>query len=573
MVARWHHRFWHYLLLLAAGSCMFLVNLGGASLWDIDEGKNSPCAYEMMASGNWIIPTHNGVLRVDKPALLYWLQIAAYACFGVNEFAARLPSALAALGALLLAYELGRALFGKATGLMSGLIAATTPMLCGAARFANPDALLHFFTLLTFVIFWLGHRQPTGLWWIGLGAATGMGMLAKGPVALALPGAAGLLFLLWDGRARIILDRRLGWGMLTWSLVALPWFIWVGVDTKGAFLRGFFLDHNVGRFGGAMEGHAGTPLYYLVVLVVGMTPWTFFLGMGIWSAIASVRRPSAAAPHAAACNWGDRQQVGHPEVAPAPGAAYRFLLTWIAVYLVFFTLAATKLPNYILPVVVPCAVLTARCLDRWRQARLVVPAWAWRTSFVGLVLVGVGVGGGLAVAGGVGEWSLLRGRFIPGLAGWAWLGVVPLAGATGAWALWRREHRTGVFACLTFAALLLLAPMAAWGSVAFNRVKAPQPLVESAGSRQLQSDLRIGAWQMEHVPSLNFYVQRDIIHIQNEKELRGLLRYPLPVHVFLPAQVWDQCRASTRELGRVAARNRDMYRHADVVVVVNQAAQ
>ena len=108
MVARWHHRVWHYLLLLAVGWCMFLVNLGGPSLWDVDEGRNAPCAYEMMASGDWVVPTHNGVLRSAKPVLLYWLQIAAYSCFGVNEFDARLPSALAALASLLLAYELGR---------------------------------------------------------------------------------------------------------------------------------------------------------------------------------------------------------------------------------------------------------------------------------------------------------------------------------------------------------------------------------------------------------------------------------------------------------------------------------
>src|SRR5262245_13532547 len=87
----------HYLLLLLAWAALCLVNLGGPSLWDIDEGNNATCAREMFDAGNWIVPTFNYYLRVDKPALLYWLQGACYRVFGVNEFSARFPSTLAAL--------------------------------------------------------------------------------------------------------------------------------------------------------------------------------------------------------------------------------------------------------------------------------------------------------------------------------------------------------------------------------------------------------------------------------------------------------------------------------------------
>src|SRR5207244_12199785 len=101
MFTRLHHRGGHYLLLLALGSCLFFPNLGGPSLWDLDEGRNATCAWEMMLAGNWVIPTFNGDLRVDKPALLYWLQVAAYYGFGVNEFSARVPSAFGGLGMVL----------------------------------------------------------------------------------------------------------------------------------------------------------------------------------------------------------------------------------------------------------------------------------------------------------------------------------------------------------------------------------------------------------------------------------------------------------------------------------------
>src|SRR6266446_2665899 len=99
-----NHRCFHYLLLLALGAGLCFPNLGGPSLWDIDEGNNAEAAREMLESDNWVVPTFNFQLRVDKPALLYWLQIGAYRAFGVGEFGARLPSALAALFTVLVTY-------------------------------------------------------------------------------------------------------------------------------------------------------------------------------------------------------------------------------------------------------------------------------------------------------------------------------------------------------------------------------------------------------------------------------------------------------------------------------------
>jgi hypothetical protein len=93
-------------VLLAVAGALVLPNLGVPSLWDIDEGNNSEAAREMLESGNWVVPTFNFALRVDKPALLYWLQMSAYGWLGVGELAARLPSALAALVTVWLTYEL-----------------------------------------------------------------------------------------------------------------------------------------------------------------------------------------------------------------------------------------------------------------------------------------------------------------------------------------------------------------------------------------------------------------------------------------------------------------------------------
>src|SRR5579864_6377941 len=341
-----NNRSGHYALLLAAGSALFLLNLGGATLWDLDEGRNSTCSAAMYESGDLIKPTFNGDLRVDKPALLYWLQVAGYRLFGVNEFAARLPSACAALLTLLLCYELGRRLFTPLSGLLGGLVVASTPMLCAAARFANPDALLNFCTVLTLYFFWRGLPNPGWFWFVSSGIGTGLGVLAKGPVGLVLPLCVIFLFLFWDRKLRLLPDWRLFPGVLAFCLVALPWYIMVGLETKGEFLRGFFLNHNYQRFLSTMERHDGSLLYYPVILLVGMAPWSIFLAMAFWyGGWSVVKNPWSRLRNAwtAAADQDSGKEDGGSRMATAAG--YRFLFCWIAVYLVFFSLSATKLPN------------------------------------------------------------------------------------------------------------------------------------------------------------------------------------------------------------------------------------
>ena len=101
----------------ASSALLTLPNLGGPSLWDVDEGVNAQAAREMREAGTWIVPTFNYQLRTAKPVMLYWLQRASYAAFGVNEFSARLPSVLAGWLAVLLTYELARRMFARATAL------------------------------------------------------------------------------------------------------------------------------------------------------------------------------------------------------------------------------------------------------------------------------------------------------------------------------------------------------------------------------------------------------------------------------------------------------------------------
>src|SRR5687768_1167165 len=148
------------LVLILAAALVFFTNLGVPQLWDEDEPRNAACAREMLARGDWVVPTFNHELRTQQPVLVYWLIMAAYSVFGVNEFAARLPSALLAVGTTLVTFHLGRLLFCARVGLLAGLMMATCLMFGVAGRAATPDSCLIFFTSLSMLAFvWAVSRR------------------------------------------------------------------------------------------------------------------------------------------------------------------------------------------------------------------------------------------------------------------------------------------------------------------------------------------------------------------------------------------------------------------------------
>jgi len=540
----------HYLLLVTAWAALCLVNLGAPSLWDIDEGNNAEAAREMYESGNWIVPTFNFVLRVDKPALLYWLQMLAYHTFGINEFSARLPSALAALCSVLLTYELGRKLFGAVVGLYAGLVLVSSVLFCVSAHFANPDALLNACTVLTFLFFWRDYERGGNGWLVLCGISTGLAMLAKGPVGLILPSAAALLFLLWSRQLRRYFRPHLLGGMAAFLLVAAPWYAWVSADTKAEFLRGFFLTHNVNRFLAPMENHRGPVLYYLLVLLAGFVPWSVFFAATAWH------------------TWQWSRQTHRPG-QPTQDLRYRFLACWIAVYLAFFTLSRTKLPNYVLPLYPPVALLVGHFLDRWRRGEVAPPAWTMYGGLVALCLVGVLTVAGLLIGGGAVGGGLLHGKHLPGLESWAFLGAVPLLGSVVGWWCLRGQRRGGLIAAVALTAVLFTGAFAGWGNAAVDRHKAPRPLAESLHEHLGEGDVLVGTYQYFQ-PSLVFYCRQEIREWPLEQQVLDQLSYPIPVYFFMPASVWEDLCHKVAGPYRVLGRHHDLYRRCEVVLVTNR---
>ncbi|QJW96895.1 glycosyltransferase family 39 protein [Frigoriglobus tundricola] len=580
-----------YAILLAASAALTLPNLGATSLWDVDEGVNAEAAREMRDNGTWVIPTFNYQLRTAKPVMLYWLQRGTYTAFGVSEWSARLPSVLAAWLTVLLTYELARGMFGRTTGLLAGVVLASAVEFCVLAHAATPDATLLLFTVLTYRLFWSRHENGARVWWVPTAAACGLAVLTKGPVGLALPGLVILTYFAWNRELGRLLDRKLWWAVLTFALVAGPWYGLVTAETRGVWAGTFFGRENLQRFTTPMENHRGPVLYHAAALLVLFTPWSAFLLGAVWYGLKATRReePNPPTPFPKKEGGAGPSAVLSPSPRPGPREApltgpgskeggvgegasprpYRFLICWFAAYLVFFSAAATKLPNYMLPVYPALAILTARFLVRWRAGDLTLPRWMMPAAVAGVVVTAVAVFGGLLVAGDAVQVLPAGSRVFPGLERWAVLAAVPLAAAVVMARAVRANDRARFVRAMTVGAVTFTALAAAFPSLSVDEQKAPKELVRLSGVDDPSRDIRLGHFDWFQ-PSLVFYARRELVEVFSPDKAAEFLAVPTPGYLFVPAKTWEQVEPKLAVPTRIVARHRDFYRNCDILVVTNE---
>jgi len=334
--------------------CVF-AGLGGLPLFDLDEGAFAQATLEMLRSGNFAATTLNGEPRFDKPILIYWLQAASVSLFGVNEFAFRLPSALAAIGWMALLWRMVRRRCDPATADVAVLLAVTSIGVSIIARAAIADALLNLClvgamgSLLRYAETAQRRHSVMAFAWMAIGTLT------KGPVAIVLPLAVSLVLAARERRWRDWF--RGAFDPLAWAVFVLlltPWLWAVNAAQGVAFFAGFLGDHNIGRFTGTMHGHGGSVFYYLLALPLVLLPYSgWFL---------------RALPSARALWQGDRW--------------HGFLWSWFAITFVLFSLSATQLPHYILYGATPLFVLLAM-----RRDALSVRGWAFVPAAILFALV------------------------------------------------------------------------------------------------------------------------------------------------------------------------------------------
>lgn len=353
--------------MLVLVCCAFFVLLGSRSLNEPDEGRYSVIAWTMASTGDWVVPKLWLNPHMDKPPFTYWAEAASLKVLGPNEWGVRVPLALAALSGILATLLLGRAILGRAQALWAIVVLGSSLLYFVMARMLTTDLYLTQFVAWAALGLWQtwasSDPRNTGsrrfLWGCLTWAATGGGVLTKGPIALAIPAASAVALLVAGRKDRSLCGRFVVANLVSFPLmplVAAPWFLLVFNRLPGAadfMVFGQAVGHAMGRTANDRSGH---PLYFFAILAVGFLPWTPFLGW-LW------RRD-----HWRGLSATQRQ-------------GWVFLNVWAIFTFTLFSLTRSKLPAYILPIFPALALLCS-----WRffgsEYRSALPRAAWRTTML-----------------------------------------------------------------------------------------------------------------------------------------------------------------------------------------------
>ncbi len=346
---------------------MFFVGIGRLALIEPDEGRNAEVAREMLAMGDWITPHFNNFSYLDKPPVFFWAVASSFKAAGLSEASARFPSALAALLTVFLAWFLARRMFGDLTGLYSGIVLATSPLIVVFAREVIFDMTLTLFVTGAMVCYWMRESEygrPKRLDVLFF-AALGLATLTKGPVGFLLPLLSIGVYLSLRGKLARLKDLNWLVGLVTFFAITLPWFIAVSIRHPD-FPKYAFWQESLERFATGQSHRGGPIYYYLIIYLVGFLPWSFFL---LYAALHRVRA------------WRDLRR---DELSPV-----LFLVSWVGVIFVFFSISQSKLPGYFLPAIVPLSILMGKV---WTDQRSSTEGRApdWLTGgFATLIALGI----------------------------------------------------------------------------------------------------------------------------------------------------------------------------------------
>lgn len=532
----------HLIFLLIVGSLLLLIGLGDMGLTDRDEGSNAEAAREMLETGDWVSPTLNYEPRYAKPAFVYWIIGSTYALFGVNEFTARLPSALFGLGLLFLQYFFLNRLLGPAIALSGSLILLLNVEFIGIHRMVLTDPELVFFTTLATYSFWIGfhgegrERQFLWLFYIGMAFA----MLAKGPVGIIIPLLAVIPYLTLTRQwKKYFAGGKHFWGWAVFMLIAAPWYLAM-FSIHGADYLAAAQANTTGRFANPMEGHGGTLLFYFPILLVGFFPWSGFLPVGIYQSLKEWKSFRSGE------KWGNGED-----------GLLMFSSLWIIGILVFFTISATRLPHYILPLFPAASLLVAVMWSRFLHE----PSPAGLTTSVRIILI-TGYILSIALVSAPAIFEAFKSKIaleFPAAAEFG-VGYSPLVLGAGVFLsvvlfrhlVWHDTKRPQAFWVLSggMGALLLIVLIFALPHYGKYFVNPPQQLATIAGLN-LGPDDRLIQFGRKR-PSLAFYAKRRVHfinpgedelfqpHLEGKSRLMIILqshlhsRLPQPVSHFTP---------------------------------------
>jgi 4-amino-4-deoxy-L-arabinose transferase-like glycosyltransferase len=484
--------------LVVAGVYWFIDSR--STLWDRDEPRFSRATAEMIESGNYLYPTFNGRLRPDKPILIYWLMSVPMRVLGPTSLACRFSSSMGIALTCLFTFLLGRRFLGVKAGLWSMAILASTLLILVEGTAATSDGILLPSMVAVMVLFGCSFKSTLRWYHVAaLGVAFGLGLLAKGPVAL-LP-IVVIAVTLWLIRKSEI-RARLGWGQLGGAallgvLLFLAWAIPANNATGGEFLRLGIGHHVLARAAKPLESHGGRFLlslpYYLPVIIAGFFPWTLHLPGSISAVL--------------------NRRVGT--------AHFRELfLAWVVSIVVIMTLVATKLPHYVLFTWPAMALAVGGTLAAAAQGKLADIDRNWLRG--GVYFFGPVAGGAVAAFLAAPLWLHLPGAIVP-----FWTAAAVLAAVSVLAMRQQLQNRVQASAVtLLVGMLVLLLPVMLGVMPALENVKVA-PALAQAVRQQTAQEVPVATFGYDE-PTLYFYLGRRIESLGSEEAVRAWAGQPQP---------------------------------------------
>jgi len=493
-----------YSLPLLAGLFLFLslFRLGSVTLFDVDEAVFSEATKEMVRTGDWITPTYNGANRYDKPIFFYWAMAASYKVFGINEFGARFPSALAGFLLCISIYLFVRRSLDAAHARYAALSFALSLYYLMYSHAAVTDMTLSLFIALSLFCLFLGVQpedssSASRYWIYGFYSFSALAFLTKGLIGILFPFGIGAIYLLMrEGVSGVRRMVSFG-GIALFILVSGPWYTAETIANGREFIEQFFIKHHFKRYTDTISGHRGPIYYYLPVLLIGLFPWIGFLPAGV----ARIFRSGGDS------GKGVKQESKSPA---GSGSLPLFAGIWLACIFVFFSVSTTKLPNYILPAV-PAASILAACGMAERDkfwVRVSNGSIAFLALLLGIAFI---LSGKYLLRAGIENtsWTLFPACILLALA------VLTLVGSA---------RRKIFFPALAFLMLFFLVSLTVKAlPLADEQLQGTLHKFSLYAKKRLNDNERIIAYRINN-PSVVFYSDRVVLNAGNRDELASLAK-------------------------------------------------
>ena len=333
----------NYALLFFACVAFHIIGTWAVPLIDRDEPRFAEASREMIERGDYIVPHFNNQLRLDKPPLAYWAQVASYRIFGENDFAARFPSAVAAALVAISILAWGTRIGDQRVGWWAAIIFTLSLQTFLHAKAAVADMWLVLFMTTAYSAGFELMQRPATRWWLVFYVSLALGFLGKGPIAWTpLLTVAALKYFARD----VDLAKRFKFvrGILLMLVIVALWGIPALIHTHGEFFRIGIGRHVIGRSFSAMESH-GSNSFWIYLFLLPFYFVTIFASFFPWS----IKLPAMA------------KKLRHER-----DKIDIYLLCGAGIIFVIFTLIKTKLPHYTLPAFPLLALLAARHIESER---------------------------------------------------------------------------------------------------------------------------------------------------------------------------------------------------------------